>query len=180
MMMENDTPINVSTAQTQNAESYIYLGQQYSPKYQIKIKTRIFKEEFTTGFNGNIGTCLAIQFHNAYTYFRSSSNDIRRGNMGIRQPDKEASRCTRKDGWKEISMLNITCRERKTNISVREKTNVEIEIEQVRRRNWTWAGSISRIRVEYEITDGHRVSPPGNLTKGNDLEGDWRDDGQAT
>ena len=34
--------------------------------------------------------------------------------------------------------------------------------------------------VEYEITDGHRVSSPGNLTKGNNLEGDWRDDGQAT
>ena len=35
-------------------------------------------------------------------------------------------------------------------------------------------GSVHRegISVEYEITVGHCVSPPGNRTQGNDLEGD--------
>ena len=46
----------------------------------------------------------------------------------------------------ERSMLNITYRDRKTNIWVREKTKVTDVIEQVRRRNWTWAGHVSRIR----------------------------------
>jgi len=33
--------------------------------------------------------------------------------------------------------------------------------------------------LEYEITTAHRISSPGNLTKGNDLEVDWRDDGET-
>jgi len=36
-----------------------------------------------------------------------------------------------------------------------------------------WQGTLA----EYEITDGHRVSPPGNPTKGNYLEEDGRDSG---
>ena len=46
----------------------------------------------------------------------------------------------------ERSMLNITYRDRKTNIWVREKTEVIDVIEHVRRRKWTWAGHVSRIR----------------------------------
>ena len=44
------------------------------------------------------------------------------------------------------TMLNITYRDRQTNIWVREKTKVTDVIEQVRRRKWTWAGHSSRIR----------------------------------
>ena len=43
-------------------------------------------------------------------------------------------------------MLNITYRERKTNMWVREKTKVTDVIEQVRRRKWTWARHVSRIQ----------------------------------
>ena len=43
-------------------------------------------------------------------------------------------------------MLNITYRDRKTNIWVREETKVTDVIEQVRRRKRTWAGHISGIR----------------------------------
>ena len=46
----------------------------------------------------------------------------------------------------ERSMLNITYRDRKTNIWVREKTKVTDVIEQVRRRKWIWARHVSRIR----------------------------------
>ena len=42
-------------------------------------------------------------------------------------------------------MLNITHRDR-ANIWVREKTKVTDVIEQVRRRKWTLAGLVSRIR----------------------------------
>ena len=34
--------------------------------------------------------------------------------------------------------------------------------------------------AEYEITDGHCVPPPINLTKGKDLEEDRRDDRDTT
>ena len=33
--------------------------------------------------------------------------------------------------------------------------------------------------AEYEITDGHNVSPPGNLAKGQYLEEDRRDGGET-
>ena len=68
----------------------------------------------------------------------------------------------------ERGVLNITYRDRKTNIWVREKTKVTDVIEHVIRRKWTWAGHISRIL----ITDGHCVSPPRNTTKVKDLEED--------
>ena len=45
----------------------------------------------------------------------------------------------------ERSMLNITYRDRKTNIWVRKKTMVTNVIEQVRRWKWTWAGHVTRI-----------------------------------
>ena len=38
-------------------------------------------------------------------------------------------------------------------------------IKQVRRQNWARQGML----VEYEITDGNCVSPPGNHTYGTDL-----------
>ncbi|KAK2163827.1 hypothetical protein NP493_1448g00020 [Ridgeia piscesae] len=67
---------------------------------------------------------------------RISINDIRRGNMGTHHPcNAQASSCTKM----KRRMLNITYRERKTNIWVREKTKVTDVIEQVRRRKWTWA-----------------------------------------
>ena len=67
-----------------------------------------------------------------------------------------------------MCMLNITYQDRKTIFWVRVKTQVTTVMEQVRRRKWTWQGS----SAGYEITDGHFVSPPGNPTKGKDLEED--------
>ena len=66
------------------------------------------------------------------------------------------------------SMLNITYRDRKTNIWVREKTKVTDVIEQVRRRKWTWAGHVSRIRDNpWRL---HIIT--WNPTKGKDQEYD--------
>ena len=72
---------------------------------------------------------------------RIFSNDIRRGNMDTHHPCKEqASSRINKDGKEYIK------HHRKTNICVREKTNVTDVIAQVRRLKWTWAGHVSRIR----------------------------------
>ena len=71
----------------------------------------------------------------------TSSNNMRRGNTS-QANNKLAATQTKM----ERSMLNITYRDRKTNILVREKTKVTDVIEQVRRRKWTWAGHVSRIR----------------------------------
>ena len=44
----------------------------------------------------------------------------------------------------ERSMLNITYKDRKTNIWVREKTKVIDIISNVRKMKWSWAGHINR------------------------------------
>ena len=74
---------------------------------------------------------------------RTSSNAILRGNMDTHQPNKKLAAAQTKMGR---NTLNIAYRNRKTNIWVLEKTKVTKVIEQVRRRKWTWAGHVSRIR----------------------------------
>jgi len=44
VMMENDTPIDVNNTQTENVESYIYLGQRYNNS-ENNPNTRRFNEE---------------------------------------------------------------------------------------------------------------------------------------
>jgi len=80
-------------------------------------------------------------------FMRTSSNDIRRGNMGTYHSSKEQSSSrTNKDG-KEYVKHHIL--DRNINTWVREKTKVTDVSEQVRRRKWTSAG--------YEVADGHSV-----------------------
>ena len=73
----------------------------------------------------------------------------------------------------ERRLLEVTYRDRKTNIWVREKTKVTHVTEQVRRRSGPGQGTLAG----YEMTDGDCASPPGNLMKGNDQEEDRRDGG---
>ena len=93
---------------------------------------------------------------------RTFSNDIRCGNMGTHHPSKQQASSRTNTYGKEYVKHHIPGQ----NIWVREKTKITDVIEQVKRRKWTWAGHVSR----NEITDGHCVSPLGNLTKGIDLE----------
>ncbi|MEG7521924.1 MAG: hypothetical protein M3H12_02325, partial [Chromatiales bacterium] len=175
-MMENDTPINVNTTQIENVESYVYLGQRYT--IRDKIQDKEIQRRITAGlaafakhrdiFKGNFGTCLKRQVYNscvlpAMTY----------GAETWALANQAKNKLTAAQSKMERSMLNITYRDGKTNIWVRERSKVIDVMEQVGRRKWTWAGHISK----YEITDGHHVSPPGNPTMGNDLEEDRRDNG---
>ena len=160
VMMENDTPIYVNNIQIENVENYIYLRQRCSTrdKNQDNEIQRITAGWTTFAkqrdiFKGNIGTCLKRHiWHTARKHGHSPPNA--KNKLAAAQKQMERS------------MLNITYRDRKTNIWAREKTQVTDVIEQVKRRKWTWAGHVTRI----QITDGHCVSPPGNATKGNDLE----------
>ena len=60
----------------------------------------------------------------------------------------------------------------------KKKTQVTDLIEQIRGHKWPWVGYGSKYDL-YKITDGYRISPRGNLTKGNDLEGDRLDIGET-
>ena len=82
---------------------------------------------------------------------RTSNNDIRREHMCTLQPNKvQANSRTDKD---ERSILNITYRDRKTNIWVREKKYVKEVIRKVRRGNGLGQGTTAG----HEITDGHCI-----------------------
>ena len=72
-------------------------------------------------------------------------------------------------------MFNITYRDRKTNIWVREKTQVTDVIEQVRRRKWTWAGHVRKIRDNRWTLD---ITSCKTMTR-KDLEEDRRDVGET-
>ncbi|KAK2183176.1 hypothetical protein NP493_321g02000 [Ridgeia piscesae] len=71
-MMETDTPIDVNNTQTDNVESYIYMGQRYTTR--DKNQDSEFQRRTPTGrtafarhsdiFKGNIGTCLKRQVYN--------------------------------------------------------------------------------------------------------------------
>ena len=48
----------------------------------------------------------------------------------------------------ERSMLNVTYKDRKTNIWVRERTKVIDIINTVRKMKWSWAGHINRLKYD--------------------------------
>ena len=142
-VMENDTPIYVNNTQIKNVESYIYLGQRYSTreKNQDKEIQRRITAGWTTFAKDNIGTCLKRQVYNscalpAMTYGAATWA------LTTQATNKLAAAQIKM----ERSRLNITYRDRQTNIWVREKTKVTYIIEQVRRRKWTWAGHVNKIR----------------------------------
>ena len=74
----------------------------------------------------------------------------------------------------ERIMLNITYKDRKTNIWVRERTKVIDIINTVRKMKWSWLSTASK------TTDGPRVSPLGDHNDKKRRHGRpakrWRDD----
>ncbi|KAK2154453.1 hypothetical protein NP493_2190g00019 [Ridgeia piscesae] len=126
----------------------IYTNSSIDKAPETKPKTSRFKEGITSGwtafakqhniFKGNIGTCLKIQVYDSCVL----PYGVETWALITQAKHKLAAAQTKM----ERSMLNITYRDRKTNIWVREKTKVTDVIEQVRRRKWAWAGHVGRIR----------------------------------
>ena len=72
----------------------------------------------------------------------------------------------------ERSMLNITYKDRRPNIWVRERTKLIDIIYTVRKMKWSWAGHIT--------TDGPRASPLGDHMTRKDVKGDQPSCGETT
>ena len=119
---------------------YVCLGQKYSTR--DKNEDKEIQGRITAGwvaydkhrdiFKGIIGTCLKREVYiscilPAMTYSADTWALTNQAKM-------------------DRSTLNVTYRDRKANIWVREKRKVTDVIEQVRRRKWTWAGHVSRKR----------------------------------
>ena len=90
---------------------------------------------------GSIGTCLKRQIYNS-CILPAKTYGAEKWALTTHAKNKLAAAQTKM----VRSMLNITYRDRKTNIWKREKTKVTNVNGQVRKRKWTWAGYVSMIR----------------------------------
>ena len=117
VMMNNDTPIRVyvNNTQIENVETYINLGRGTAPEQ----RSRRFKEESRPDRLGNIGTCLKRQ---AYTSCLLPEMTYGAETWALIKQAKNKLAATQTK--MERSMVNITYRDRKTNIWEIEKAKV--------------------------------------------------------
>ena len=99
-------------------------------------------------FKGNIGICSKRKAYNS-CIFPAMTYGAETRTFTTHAKNKLAAAQTKT----ERNMLNITYRDRKTNICVREKKKVTDKMEQVRRRKWTWAGHVSGTRDNWSTLE---------------------------
>ena len=95
-------------------------------------------------FKSNLAICLKRQVYNscvlpAMTYYGAETGTLTKqaqNTLAAAQTNMERSR----------PMLNITYKDRKTNIWVREGTKVIDIVNIVRKMKWSWAGHINRLK----------------------------------
>ena len=76
----------------------------------------------------------------------------------------------------ERSMLNITYKDRKTNIWVRERTKVIDIINTVRKMKWSWAGHINRLKDDRRTSRVTTWRPYDKKRRQGRPAKRWRDD----
>ena len=149
VMVVDNTPINVNNVPIENVEGYVYLGQRYSlkEKNQDKEIQRIIMACWAAYakhrdiFKSNLAICLKRQVYNSCV-LPAMTYGTETWTLTNQAQNKLAAAQTKM----ERSMLNITHKDRKTNIWVREKTKVIDIISNVRKMKWSWAGHINRVK----------------------------------
>ena len=141
VMVVDNTPINVNNVPIENVEGYVYLGQRYSlkEKNQDKEIQRIIMAGWAAYakhrdiFKSNLAICLKIQVYNSCV-LPAMTYGTETWTLTNQAQNKLAAAQTKM----ERSMLNITYKDRKTNIWVREKTKVIDIISNVRKMKWSY------------------------------------------
>ena len=126
VMVVDITPINVNNVMIENVQGYVYLGQHYSLKEKNQnkeIQRRIMAgwaayAKHRDIFESNLAICLKRQVYNSCGPAMTCGADT--WTLTKQAQNKLADTHTKM----EISMLNITYKDRKTNIWVRERTKV--------------------------------------------------------
>ena len=149
VMVVDNTPINVNNVLIENVQGYVYLGQHYS--VMEKNKDKEIQRRIMVGWAAyakhrdiskrNIAICLKRQVYNscvlpAMTYCAETWT------LTKQAQNKLAAAQTKM----ETSMLNITYKDRRTNIWVRVRRTVIDKINTVRKMKWSWAGHINRLK----------------------------------
>ena len=179
VMTGKDIPIHVNNTLIEDVDSYIYLGQRYS--LNDKTQDKEIKRRVTAGwaayakhcdiFKSNMPNCLKRKVFNscvlpAMTYGAETWSLTK---YAIKKLAAAQTNMERR-------MLNITYRDRKTNVWVRTQTKVTDVITTARRLKWSWAGHVSRLndnRWTSRIT--HWRPYEGKRTRGRPAKR-WRDD----
>ena len=154
VMVVDNTPIHVNNMLIENVQGYVYLGQHYSLKEKNQdkeIQRRIVAgwaayAKHRVIFKSNLAICLKRQVYNscvlpAMTYGAETWTLTKQAQNKLAAAQTQLER----------SMLNITYKDRTTNIWVRERTKV-IDI----------SNTVRQIKWSSKTTDGPRVSPLGD------------------
>ena len=149
VMVVDNTPININNVLIENVQGYVYLGQHYSLKEKNQdkeIQRRIMAgwaayAKHRDIFKSNLAICLKRQVYNSCV-LPAMTYGAETWTLTKQAQNKLAAAQTKM----ERSMLNITYKDRKTNIWVRERTKVIDIINTVRKIKWSWAGHINRLK----------------------------------
>ena len=149
VMVVDNTPINVNNVLIENVPGYVYLGQHYilNEKNQDKeIQRRIMAgwaayAKHRDIFKSNLAICLKRQVYNSCV-LPAMTYGAETWTLTKQAQNKLAAAQTKM----ERSMLNITYKDRRSNIWVRERTKLIDIIYTVRKMKWSWAGHINRLK----------------------------------
>ena len=127
VMVDDNTPINVNNVLIENVQSYVYLGQHYSLKKKNQdkeIQRRIMAgcaayDRHRDIFKSNHVICLKRQVYNSCV-LPAMTYGAQTWTLTKQAQNKLAAAQTKM----ERRMLNITYKDRKTNVWVRERTKV--------------------------------------------------------
>ena len=150
VMVVDNTPINVNNVLIENVPGYVYLGQHYSLKEKNQdkeIQRRIMAgwaayAKHRDIFKSNLAICLKRQVYNSCV-LPAMTYGAETWTLTKQAQNKLAAAAQTK---MERSMLNITYKDRRTNIWVRERTKLIDIIYTVRKMKWSWAGHINRLK----------------------------------
>ena len=149
VMVVDNTPINGNNVLIENDPGYVYLGQHYSLKEKNQdkdIQRRIMAgwaayAKHRDIFKSNLSICLKRQVYNSCV-LPAMTYGAETWTLTKQAQNKLAAAQTKM----ERSMLNITYKDRRTNIWVRERTKLIDIIYTVRKMKGSWAGRINRLK----------------------------------
>ena len=150
VMVVDNTPINVNNVLIENVPGYVFLEQYYSLKennQDKEIQRRIMAgwaayANHRDIFKSNLAICLKRQTVYNSCVLPAMTYSAETWTLTKQAQNKLAAAQTKM----ERSMLNITYKDRRTNIWVRERTNLIDIIYTVRKIKWSWAGHINRLK----------------------------------
>ena len=142
MKVVDKTPINVNIVLIENVPGYVYLGQHYSLKENNEdndIQRRIMAGWAAYAKHRDIFKCNLAIYLKRQVYNSCVLPDMTYGAETWTLTKQAQNKLAAAQTKMERSMLNITYKDRMTNIWVRERTKLIDIIYTVRKMKWSWA-----------------------------------------